>query len=700
MTTVRPGPARGSVLLAAIVAVVGTACGDDDAMVADASTDAGIVVPPRVDAQPPALEIPWLDAGAPPVVAPVLTPCPAGWREISPEDPGGVATCDPYPASGALDCAIGEAHFPGGASCEPVGSRCPAGDFADGLADDGSVIFVRAGATGGDGTRAAPFGLVSDAMAAAVPGTTIALAKGRYVENVRIAAGVTLSGACAAETVLSPDATIYTLTVRDPGARLRDLSIDAEGGVGVLVNGSAADLDAEGLVVANGSEGILVFLGSSLVAREVVVRDMIAVGGAGAAVSVQGRSDATIERAVLERSQGAAVLVSEGTLSLSRALIRDPRPGDVDGSGPALVVGTGGTSAVVHSVIERSLHVGLYVDGAGSTLTVTGSVVRDTLANPIDGSAAGGLFVGNGASAVVSGSLFDRNLQAALVVVEPGTSLVLTDSVVRGSIGAPELPSVARGVALETGSLEMSRVLLEDNDGVGVSASERGATLVASDLTVRRTRAETSRPVLWGQGVHVQAGASAEITRVIADANHTWGMTATSAGTHLVLTDALIRGTLPSADGIWGRGLQVDEATAEVTRAVIEDNREIGAVVGLAGGALSLTDVWVRDTQRRECAETTCAEYPAGMGVGSYLEAALTMTRFAITGSGLCGVHIARDGSVDLALGLVADNPVGVCLQVEGYDVDRLTGGVVYRDNGTVIEATSWDVPEPIPAEL
>jgi hypothetical protein len=200
--------------------------------------------------------------------------------------------------------------------------------------------------------------------------------------------------------------------------------------------------------------------------------------------------------------------------------------------------------------------------------------------------------------------------------------------------------------------------------------------------------------------VHVQEGASVELTRVIADANHAWGMTATSGGARLVLTDALIRGTLPSADGIWGRGLQVHEATAEVTRAVIEDNREIGAVVGLAESQLVMTDVWVRDTERRECADTTCTEFPAGMGVGAYVEGSLALTRFAITGSGLCGVHIARDGNIDLHGGLVSDNPIGVCLQVDGYDVDRLTDGVVFRDNGTVIEATSWPVPEPTPAEL
>ena len=128
---------------------------DDDA---SASPDAGLVTAPQ---------IPWLEDAVPPIA---LTPCPAGWREVPPEGAAGLATCDPYPEGGPSDCAEDEAHFPGEPGCTTIGSACPVGEFADGLADDGTVRFVRAGATGGDGTRALPIGTIAEAMALASPG--------------------------------------------------------------------------------------------------------------------------------------------------------------------------------------------------------------------------------------------------------------------------------------------------------------------------------------------------------------------------------------------------------------------------------------------------------------------------------------------------------------------------------------------------
>src|SRR5688572_23985056 len=69
---------------------------------------------------------------------PVLTPCPAGWGEVT---IGGVVVCDPTPG-GPVECDAGEARFPGTAACAPVGRACPAGEFADELPASG-VVYVR-----------------------------------------------------------------------------------------------------------------------------------------------------------------------------------------------------------------------------------------------------------------------------------------------------------------------------------------------------------------------------------------------------------------------------------------------------------------------------------------------------------------------------------------------------------------------------
>src|SRR5688572_19466561 len=126
---------------------------------------------------------------APPeaVQPPSLTPCPAGWREVAPETPDGVATCDPWPETGAADCVVGQAHFPGEPGCASVGAPCPAGDWPEGLPAGGAVRYVQAGATpGGDGTLGAPYATIGEALVAPPSGLIVAIAKGEYDENLAL----------------------------------------------------------------------------------------------------------------------------------------------------------------------------------------------------------------------------------------------------------------------------------------------------------------------------------------------------------------------------------------------------------------------------------------------------------------------------------------------------------------------------------
>src|SRR5262245_17734248 len=118
-----------------------------------------------------------------PPAAPGFVPCPDGWREVA--DPGspGLVTCDPWPESGPEDCtAPDEAHFPGEPGCRRVGTACPAGDWAEDIPGGSTVLYVRAGAAGGDGSLALPFGSVGAAVAAAPDDAVIAISKGTFNE--------------------------------------------------------------------------------------------------------------------------------------------------------------------------------------------------------------------------------------------------------------------------------------------------------------------------------------------------------------------------------------------------------------------------------------------------------------------------------------------------------------------------------------
>lgn len=54
------------------------------------------------------------------------------------------------------------------------------------------------------------------------------------------------------------------------------------------------------------------------------------------------------------------------------------------------------------------------------------------------------------------------------------------------------------------------------------------------------------------------------------------------------------------------------------------------------------------------------------------------------------------DGTADLSNGEVWENPIGVNVLTEGFDVHRLETGVVYRDNGRNLDAMQIPLPDPL----
>ncbi len=160
------------------------ACSGDDA------PDAGPDADPPADASLPAFYVDW-------------GTCPSGWRSVEVE---AARTCEPW-AAGVEACPAGEMRVPSSPLCAPVGGPCPPGRFADGLADDGSVVYVDSEASApGDGSRATPFADLAEALAAVGFGdATIALSKGEHDGgglSMGIVASVSLVGACPAETIV------------------------------------------------------------------------------------------------------------------------------------------------------------------------------------------------------------------------------------------------------------------------------------------------------------------------------------------------------------------------------------------------------------------------------------------------------------------------------------------------------------------
>ncbi|MGF1469416.1 MAG: hypothetical protein ACFCGT_25125, partial [Sandaracinaceae bacterium] len=212
------------------------------------------------DIAPP--DIPWLEAGQPDVappdipwlgegVPPIVWDCPTGWRALA---EGGVATCDPYPEGGALECPDGEAHFPGEAGCAPVGSACGDGPFpaVDDL-DPGAVVFAdRTAPSGGDGERGSPFASLADALDATRSGDTVVLASGTYAVDRAWPDGVSLRGRCVRETSLvladgNDRSAVLDIGRREAPIRVESVRIGPAPAAGILVRHPGAAVTLDGL---------------------------------------------------------------------------------------------------------------------------------------------------------------------------------------------------------------------------------------------------------------------------------------------------------------------------------------------------------------------------------------------------------------------------------------------------------------------
>jgi hypothetical protein len=655
----------------------------------DVSTDAS------GDASPDASPDSGVDGPAPPA-APVMTPCPEGWRTVTGDH--GVDVCAPFPETGAESCGPGEAHFPGTPGCAPVGAPCPEGDFPEDLPTDASVLYVLEGATGGSGTQAAPFGTIQDAIAAASAGTVIAIGKGTYDAGFLVYTNFAFWGACAAETILTAGSSPTgdaVLEIRAGNVRVRNLTIGPADRPGLMARVPAASVDIEGVVIDQVATGNVAVLGGGrITARRVVLRDPQNTRGTTRALIVDG-GEIEIEQALIEGAHETGVFVSGETsrLVVTDAAIRDTR--GVDGNlGRGIQVQMGGTIELRRSVIERNLDLGVMIDGP-STATIEDVVIRGTRARTSDGTAGRGMQIQGATASLSRVHLVDNQEVGLFVGEEAGTSVSASDVVVESTLPSEATGEGGRGINLQHfGTMTLDRALLHDNEEIGIIAYGDAASLVANDLTVSGTRSRTSDGRM-GRGGNFEGAVTVELTRARFADNRETGMVVGQAGTTLTATDLAITGTRSRpSDGTLGEALSVQfGAAVEITSAVFAQSEEGGIFVGGDGASLTMNDVGIVDTRQAACATASCPEDPFGIALGLYLGGRATLADFTISRASLCGVQLVGESELDLHDGVISESSIGVCLQSEGYDITRLQDDVMFVDNGNNLDATSLPVP-------
>jgi hypothetical protein len=496
-----------------------------------------------------------------------------------------------------------------------------------------------------------------------------------------------------------------TLHLRD--AVVRDTlpqQVDGERGRGLEVRLGAVAVVERALFEQNRHYGVTASdTGTTLDLSDVLVRDTLAGknGVFGVGLNVLFGASAIVERAVLERNRQAGVRVSSeaATLELRDAIVRDTLPDVRNGRvGVGLVMQPGSSAEVERALFEGNRFGGVYAGGADTTLALQDVVVRDTLPQESDGLEGRGFVADLGASATIERALFERNRNLGVSADGAGTTLEAQDLVVRNTRPESVTGLGGAGLNLVRGAVGVvEQALFEGNRNSGIFVAFPQTALELHDVVVRNTLPQESDG-LGGRGLNAQQGASAVMSNALIEGNREIGVFASEPGTDLELRDVVIRDTLGrEVDGERGMGLVVQSgAAAVIGRSLVERNREVGVQASGSEASLQLRDVIVSDTSAPACSPNCASFLNYGTGLASLFEARLTMTGFSHEKNDLCGVLLGSGGGADLDNGVVRDHPTAVCLQVPDFDTRRLLNDVQYVDNGRLVEATDLVLPRPV----
>jgi hypothetical protein len=532
-----------------------------------------------------------------------------------------------------------------------------------------------------------------------------------------------------AETVLQSAA--YTrwegvVIATGPDVEVRNLGFGSSSRPAVSVDGEGNTVHVEDVVMAGAeSYGLIATSGAHLSARSILIVDTqpknteIPGWFGGGFVPAFGATG-EITRAVVLRSRhfgfwsccGAQLRVADVAVRDLDSLVADDSAG----------VGFFCTDdALLHA--ERSVVQNVY--GAGAVADARGRLeLDDVVIQDIHDDRAGnglgfGVVVENSGSLSASKLLVDEAETVGILHNSGEIAPVeLRDVVIRRTRSASISGQAGLGLQLhafagssftERTDAQLERVLIEDSRWGAATLAGVKLAVNAVDLLIRDST--TSDIGVVGAGLFISEGASVNLERVEIDRATGTGFVlsgwpsiegalspAVALAPTVQVTDMLIRDTrsLPmtsvEAPGEMGRGIQVQVGTLVGNRVRLEGNREIGLMAFSAD--IELNNLHIVGTMPAQCADT-CRIDAFGHGLVAGRNTSISVRQFAIEGSELCGVLLYDDPSLFLTDGQVSGSAIGACIQVDGYDDNRLSNGVVYFDNERNLDSTSLPVPDP-----
>lgn len=574
------------------------------------------------------------DAAAPDAARSVVAPaapdfgtCPAGWSAPTLE---GVPACLAWEA-GRPSCDPGTYVVPGQTTCARLGSACPADGLPGALPTGRAIVFVDDDAPpGGDGRApSTAYASIAEALAATPGPAVIAVATGRYVEpSFALGAGQSLIGACASDTLVTNDVIDGAALIRlDGDASLRDVSLEVPNRPAIRAVGS--DVHVEDLAVLAWQVGAIGIAHGHATLDRIA---LVASAPAGVGIDVGAGSAASVTHAMIVESGGAGIAVHDLATSFEgEDLVVDGvrASGDLEGLG--VIVGAGARLALTRVQLSGTTGPTAVANGDGTVLEIRQAVLRKSDDDAV--------LASDGAQVRVEHAVVERSAGDGFFAGGAGATLAVSDTLVRDVM--PVFPSMryGRGVQVyQAATVTLDRVVVVRAHEAGIWVESSASTLVATDVRVEEVLADVATSLL-GAGIVAQQGGSAMLERVSVRSTRTFGMVAN--------VDATIAGH----------------------------------------------DVSVRDVALADCALTTCGDVAGGFGVTAAWGASVRLDSFEVDGARPCGVAVVEGGGMDLAHGVVSHADVGACVQVPGFDPERLHADVAYEDVGVPLQATTYTLP-------
>ena len=545
--------------------------------------------------------------------------CPAGWSAVPALTDGSGAEnppeglpqfhiCEPPPLP--ADCPAGTYARLGSATCQPLGTACPAAAErwpdeatlrAHAPAFTGPIVYAAAdGAADGAGTRQSPRPLGAAALRAAQTGL-VALALGAYNTPVRLDRSVALVGACVAGTTLASDQPSDSAGVVDIAsaapALLANLSITGE---------------RPGLTIAPGSESPHTIAALAIVGVRTVG---LLVNGAQAVTLAQLRIDGT--RAAEARTFGRAIALTDGA-----------------------------TMEASDLTLLGNRDIALSLDGTGTSITASRLLVGATIERLTDGLFGRAIDLRAGATATLNEAELLGNREVAIAADGANTSLTATDLILSSTLARARDSAAGRGLQLTNGATAtLTRATIADHLDLALSVDGAGTRATLQKVVVRNTRGAL-RTGANGYGASITGGAILEASSTLITGSHSAGLLASGLRTRLTLADSLVASTEPDSDGA-GNGIAVESgAIADLRRTLLWGNTE-AALFATGSSRVELDDLTATATRSNP------SDGRAGLGIWLQDGATLVADRLLLRGNRFAGLYATGTGTTARATQMV-----------------------------------------------